>query len=72
MGKLFFTTHAKPFMGKIHDLHWNCNVPFVIYGGIIPLQIPKVIGSLHSDLQRIYKKLTNLSLSKQPVQIDHF
>ena len=31
MGKLFFTTPAKPFMGKIHDLHGNCNVPFVIH-----------------------------------------
>ena len=31
MGKLFFTTPAKPFMGKIHDLHGNYNVPFVIH-----------------------------------------
>ena len=30
-GGFFFTTPAKPFMGKNYDLHGNCNVPFVIH-----------------------------------------
>ena len=45
MGKLFFTTPAKPFMGKIHDAHGNYNVPWVMNWEFFPLQIPKMIGS---------------------------
>ena len=30
-GGFFFTTLAKPFMGKICDLHRNWNVPFVTH-----------------------------------------
>ena len=30
-GGFFFTTPAKPFMGKNCDLHRNCNVPLVTH-----------------------------------------
>ena len=45
MGKLFFTTTAKPWMGKICDEHGNCNVPWVMNREFFPSQIPKMIGS---------------------------
>ena len=41
----FFTTTAKPWMGKNCDAHGNCNVPWVMNREFFPFQIPKMIGS---------------------------
>ena len=77
MEEFFFTTPAKPFMGKNCDLHRNCNVPFVTHReflipllaaspprrGIFPYQNCQMIALVHCSMSHVSQNMWHWTMS---------